>query len=240
MRPLCFLVLILCLPLSRADESIRALDRQPIVLGRDARAVPTHELGLELAYFEEAWSPAPTTSALREGATILTQCGVAITSAELIRLEAPARYRSFHTAEARELASALRLTKPTIYFMAGTRQSPSFDAEAIGRANSDARPEIADTVWVARGARDLGIVIAHELAHVLMDSGEHSGKTGNLMREDTAPGNTQLDAAQCERLRATATANGLLWPLPDCRDGGLRGGTAVDPACLPPCGPEPP
>src|SRR3970282_147234 len=61
------------------------------------------------------------------------------------------------------------------------------DAEAIARGNSRTRPELRDTVWVARGARDLGLVIAHELAHVLMDSGEHTEESGNLMREDTSP-----------------------------------------------------
>ena len=66
---------------------------------------------------------------------------------------------------------------------------------------------------MARGARDLGIVVAHQLAHVLMDSGEQSDEPENLMREDTAPGNTWLSAPQCARIRETATANGLLRPL---------------------------
>ena len=130
-----------------------------------------------------------------------------------MRLEAPARYRVFDTPTSRELARELALSKPTIYFVAGTRQQPAFDAEAIGRGNSATRPELKDTVWVARGARDLDIVLAHELAHVLMDSGAHSGEPANLMREDTAPDNTRLNQAQCTRLRETATANGLLQPV---------------------------
>ena len=69
-------------------------------------------------------------------------------------------------------------------------RSPAFDAEAIGRGNSGSRPELRDTVWIALGSRDLGIVLAHELAHVLMDSGEHSDEPGNLMRDETAPENT--------------------------------------------------
>jgi len=48
---------------------------------------------------------------------------------------------------------------------------------------------------------------------VLMDSGEHSQAPGNLMREDTAPGNNRLSKAQCARLRAMATSNGLLQPV---------------------------
>jgi hypothetical protein len=174
---------------------------------------PTHGLSVTLAYFGEAWQVDTIVSGLRESARILGQCGVRISSAELVQLDAPARFREFHTMASRELARALRLPRPTVYFVAGTRQDPAFEAEAVGRANSGTRPELADTVWVTRGARDLGIVLAHELAHVLMDSGEHSEERANLMREDTAPRNTRLDAAQCARLRETATANGLLKPL---------------------------
>jgi hypothetical protein len=137
---------------------------------------------------------------------------VALEPAELVLIAAPERYRDFYTPTARELARALPLAKPAIYFLAGTRQRPAFDAEAIGRGNSRSRPELADTVWVTRATRDSGIVVAHELAHVLMDSGEHSEEPGNLMRDETAPGNTRLSAAQCARLRDRAVANGLLRP----------------------------
>ena len=63
---------------------------------------------------------------------------------------------------------------------------------------------------MARGARDLGIVVAHELVHVLMDSGAHDNTPGNLMAEQTTPQNTQLTAAQCARVRAGGERHGLL------------------------------
>jgi len=91
-----------------------------------------------------------------------------------------------------------------------TRSRPAFDAEAIGRGNSRTRPELADTVWITATTRDPGVALAHELAHVLMDSGEHSEEPGNLMRDETSAKNTALTAAQCVRLRDTASANGLL------------------------------
>jgi predicted metalloendopeptidase len=68
-------------------------------------------------------------------------------------------------------------------------------------------------VWIALGARDLPLVIAHELAHVLANSGDHSDAPGNLMQAETANGRTELDAAQCMNIRETATANGLLQPV---------------------------
>jgi hypothetical protein len=91
-----------------------------------------------------------------------------------------------------------------------TRSDPAFDAEAIGVSNAQRRPELANTVWVAYGARDLAHAIAHELVHVLSDSGEHSDALGNLMRDETSPENAALTAEQCARMRSRGAANGLL------------------------------
>lgn len=63
-------------------------------------------------------------------------------------------------------------------------------------------------------ARDLPFALAHELAHVLSDSGEHSEEPRNLMRAATSPENTRLSEAQCRRLRERGAANGLLAPKP--------------------------
>lgn len=158
------------------------------------------------------WDAAVVIAALRTAATLLAQCAIRVTGADLVQIAVPGSHRYFDTPRSRELAQALALPKPTLYFTAGTRQMPAFDAEAIGRGNSRSRPELTDTVWIARGARDLGQVIAHELAHVLMDSGAHDNTPGNLMMEETAPQNTRLDTAQCTRMRDTGTRNGLLRP----------------------------
>lgn len=204
----------LCAPAWGAD-SIAVLERRALAIERTAGA--SHYLDLTAAYFDDGWTPEAIQAALREGAQILAQCRIGIAHVALVRIGAPVRYRDFYTPISRELAGALALPKPTIYFVARTRQQPAFEAEAIGRGNSGSRPELRDTVWVTRGARDLGIVLAHELAHVLMDSGEHSDQPQNLLREETAPGRTRLDAAQCARLRDTASANGLLSPAPGSR-----------------------
>ncbi len=171
------------------------------------------ELGLRLSIANiDRWDDAEVITALRSAAKLLAQCQIRITSADLLHITVPATHRYFDTPRSRELAHALALPKPTLYFTAGTRQVPAFDAEAIGRGNSRSRPELSDTVWIARGAHDLGQVIAHELAHVLMDSGAHDNTAGNLMAEDTSPQHTQLTAAQCAQMRSTGTRNGLLRP----------------------------
>ena len=195
-----------------AADPIAVLERRELRLEAGPEST-THALRLTLVYFKEGgWAPEAIVSAASEIARILGQCGLALAQAELVRLDAPARYRYYLTPVSRELARAAPMRKPAIYFVIDTRQRPAFDAEAIGRGNSGARPELADTVWVAHGTRDLGIVLAHEIAHVLMDSGEHSEEAGNLMRDETAAENTRLSDAQCIRLRAVGTANGLLSP----------------------------
>jgi len=129
-----------------------------------------------------------------------------------LQIGAPERFRDFYRPTARELSRELNLDKPTVYFVAGARQLPASDAEAFGRGNTRSRPKLRDTVWVVRDARDLDVVLADELAHVPMDSGEHSQEPGNLMRDETTLANIRLSDAQCLRLRETGSANGLLSP----------------------------
>lgn len=208
---LCALAL-LAAPAQAAAQSPFHIESRQAIKDLPAPAGATLALVLTLADLAQ-WPADDMTSALRSAASILGQCGVAVRHAELLRVQAPPDFRWFDTPRSRELARALDLPRPTLYFTAGTRQRPAFDAEAVGRGNSRTRPELADSVWVAPGARDLGQVLAHELAHVLMDSGAHDATPGNLMAAETRPGATQLTAAQCTQLRATGSANGLLQPL---------------------------
>jgi len=200
-----------CLPVpAPAQESIAVTGRKELSVPAPA-AGAQEKLRLSLALLEDTgWEEEAIAGAVRDATGILAQCGVALERAELVRVRAPGVFRDFLTPLSRKLAAEVPLPRPAIWFVRDTRQRPAFDAEAIGRGNSRTRPELADTVWVTRATRDLGIALAHELAHVLMDSGEHSDEPDNLMREETGPGNTRLTSPQCERLRDTARANGLL------------------------------
>lgn len=203
------LVALACLP-ALAQEPISVMERRMVAIAT-ATQDSALKLHLTLAAQEDAgWEDDRILGAVRVAGSILAQCGIALESAELVRIRAPERYRDFSTSVSRELARAVPLPRPAVWFVRDSRQRPAFDAEAIGRGNSRTRPELADSVWVTRATRDLGIAVAHELAHVLMDSGAHSDEPGNLMRAETSPANTTLTAGQCRRLRDTATANGLL------------------------------
>lgn len=198
----------------RSISQMRRLLLLLLLSALPAQAQDSLALRLTLVHFAGgSWREDEIVAAATQASKIFEQCGIVSGSLELKRLDVEPRFRIFHTPTSRELARTLRLGTPAIYFVEDTRQRPAFDAEAIGRGNSRSRPELRDTIWVVRGARDLAVVLAHEIAHVLMDSGEHSQDPGNLMREETTPANTRLSAAQCARLRDTAAANGLLTPL---------------------------
>jgi len=176
-----------------------------------AVAQPRVTLHLAVVMIEgSGWTGERADGALREAGAILARCGVALERGAIAVIAVPPDLIDFSTPAARELARTHPVARPALYLVRGTRSRPAFDAEAIGRGNSRTRPEITDTVWMTAATRDPGIALAHELAHVLMDSGEHSDEAGNLMRDKTSAGNTSLSAAQCARLRDTGTANGLL------------------------------
>ena len=184
-----------------------------LIAALPAQAQETYALRLTLVHFAGgSWQAEEIVAVAAQATKILAQCGIATRDPELLRADVEPRFRVFHTPTSRELARRLQPGTPAVYFVDDTRQDPAFDAEAIGRGNSRSRPELRDTVWVIRGARDVGVVLAHELAHVLMDSGEHSEEPGNLMRDETTPSNTLLTQRQCARMRETGSVNGLLTP----------------------------
>ncbi len=203
------LLALACLP-ALAEEPIRVQERRQFA-PPPPESPATHRLHLSLAWLEDSgWSAERIVAATAQAAAILSQCRIEVQGAELLRIRAPARYRDFLTPLSQELARAVPLQRPAVWFLRGSRQRPAFDAEAIGRGNSRTRPELADTVWVTAATRDLGIALAHELAHVLMDSGEHSDEPDNLMRAETSPEATRLSEAQCERVLQVGTGHGLL------------------------------
>jgi len=211
MRALSLAVLLAC-GAALAQPQVTLVERQSF--DGDELGAPegyTHRMRLAIVLLEGGgWTRQGAVLALLQAVPILGQCGVALERVELFVLEVPASHLDFSTAAARELARAYSVPRPAVYLVRDTRSRPAFEAEAIGRGNSASRPEIADTVWMTSGVRDPGVALAHELAHVLMDSGEHSGEEGNLMRDETSLKNRRLSAAQCTRLRDTAKANGLL------------------------------
>jgi hypothetical protein len=203
---------------AQTAPALRIVDTTPLTareLPYAGAAPATHRLQLELFMFRDTpWHPEVILHAARAVGPILAQCGVWLDRAELKRLDGgEPGLRDLATPVARELVRRMQPAKPAVFFVRDTRNRPAFDAEAFGRGNTATRPELAGTVWVTAQARDQPIALAHELAHVLMDSGEHSVEPGNLMRDATAPDAVRLAPEQCHRIVSRGTANGWLQPM---------------------------
>jgi len=196
------------------DPSLREVRR--LTLGADGLEdasvpPPAYEMRLEVALLSgTGWAGESVLDAAQAAASILAQCAIKTESVVVREFEGPARYRFLSTPVSREFAQRAGLARPAVFLVADTLHRPAFEAEAVGRGNSRTRPEMADTVWITAGARDLPVVIAHELVHVLADSGAHTNEPGNLMRGETAADATHLTAAQCQAIVSTGAANGLL------------------------------
>jgi hypothetical protein len=212
MRAVCLLNFLLTCSEVLAQPEITVVDRVSITAAHLLTPpASTDRLKLSVVHLDgSGWKPEPVLHALRQATAILSQCGVGIVGVEWVSLATPPRYLDFSTPLARELVRLHPVAKPTIYLVRHTLNRPAFHAEAIGRGNSRTRPELADTIWMTVGTRDPGIALAHELAHVLMNSGEHSDEPDNLMHAETSGANTALSASQCARMRSTASENGLL------------------------------
>ena len=196
---------------AHATESVRVVETQIVPTEMPARSSTSRALHLSLYVFRDGrWSGQEIAPAIQQALRLIGQCGIAAEKVELRVLEAPRRYRFYSTPVSRELLRAFTASKPAIFFVDDTLSRPAFDAETIGVSNASTRPELANTIWVAYGARDLPLALAHELVHLLSDNGTHSDGPHNLMRDETAAENALLTPAQCERLRERGTANGML------------------------------
>lgn len=161
---------------------------------------------------DAGWRRDAVRQALDVALGLLAQCGIAAPRRALHIVTGPQRVRYYHRATAAELVRALDLPPPLVFFVKDTLAGERYDAHSFGRANSAGAPWLADTVWVMSGARDAGVALAHELFHVLADSGEHSDDARNLMHPETSAVSTTLTAQQCARARQRGAVLGMLRP----------------------------
>jgi subtilisin family serine protease len=159
------------------------------------------------------WSPALLESVAREAAQIFAQCGVGFKEFRLYQVRTPRRYLYFNEQHASSFVKDMEVARPAVFFVRDTLRRLAFDAEAIGHANGRRRPSLVDTVWMTEAVGHSGSALAHELYHVLADTGRHSDDPANLMYAETRGENIRLDEAQCLRLRKTGVAFGHLTPV---------------------------
>lgn len=169
---------------------------------------------LDVLVLDDQWSIAEIRGVLDEAASILSTCAIGFTDVSIRYVNAPAYLRDLESGSAKTLMDAVRLSGParraTAVFANDTRMSMPFDAEAFGRGNTRTRPWLTDTVWLTVALQDRGIALAHELFHVLTNSGQHSDLEGNLMLARTTGQNRHLTGGQCDTLRTRAQELRLL------------------------------
>ncbi len=202
------------LPDPLADQQ-RTRVRGPLPIAIASTAPASHELALNVALLSDSgWNPKRAAAVVAASAAPLAACGIQLRVGGLYVLSVPPELLDFRAATAKTLVDQAGLAPPSVYLVRDTKRQPAFDGEAFGRANTARLPWLRDTVWLTANAQHPGIALAHELLHVLTDSGEHVAAAGNLMNERTDPAATQLTAEQCEVARRTGTRNGLLTAVP--------------------------
>ena len=181
-----------------------------------AAATASTVVPIDVFALDPSWDDERAARALESAARILWPCDVALVPGrvERVALDGPARrLRDLEPGAARTLFERLGRTgsarRATVVLARDTRMATPFDAEAFGRANTRNRPWLAHSVWLTAALEDDAIALAHELWHVLANSGEHSDAPGNLMLARTTGDNTALTAAQCARARDGARDNAL-------------------------------
>lgn len=206
------LLLLLAATVAAAADGISVQETHAVAgEAPEGAKAATHDLRLQLYTFRGShWGAGDAVVVAWEAAQVLSQCGIAFGGGEVRLLEAPERFLAYSPAVARELMRAMTFTKPAVFFVERVGDQPAQASDSVGRANAKARPELADTVWLAYGEYDAVLTLAHELVHVLSDNAEHTSEAGNLMNSEYSPTNARLTQPQCAELRKRGEANGLL------------------------------
>jgi hypothetical protein len=168
-----------------------------------------YRLGLEVLQLDPWWSAARIDATLREAYAILAQCDILPGEVSGYAIHAEDYLLDLSTGTARSLLEAAAARKPTVVFARDTHMSEAYLGEAFGLGNTARRPWLANSVWLMRDVDDAGIALAHELYHVLANSGTHV-EQANLMQPNTRPENTELTTQQCRLALHSGIANGLL------------------------------
>lgn len=169
---------------------------------------------LNLVAVGSSWRSDQITGAVQTANTIFQQCGISFVADELIRVSASGYLENLSPGAAltisQHLNNQLTSNTATVFFAADTDMQIKFDAEAFGEGNTNSRPWMRNTLWVTAATPEPGHAVAHEIFHILTNSGQHSVEKNNLMQNSTSPRNTVLQPEQCQMAITTATENRLI------------------------------
>lgn len=175
----------------------------------DSDYVELH-LPLDVLVLDDRWTTSRIETVLDSAREPLRQCGVTVTNVNARRFVGPDYLRDLSTGTAKTIMDAASTTRATVVFARDTRMDVPFTGEAFGVGNTRDRPWLRHSVWMTEDIKDPGLALAHELVHVLSNSGDHVQDAGNLMAERTQPGQDRLNQRQCLQLRETGKNLALL------------------------------
>ncbi len=170
-------------------------------------------LAVNFVRLDKRWTRKRMEAALETLNALYRQCGISVSIKQALHVDGAGHTENLTPGNAltlhRKLSSVITFGTPTIYFANDTNMQVKFDAEAFGMANTTTRPWMQNTVWISENSKDSNNALAHELFHVITNSGHHSDLAGNLMLSTTEPNNTRLSTEQCQSARENASAQKL-------------------------------
>jgi len=195
-----------------ADDAVITRSALPGVSAQLPNAAFALQLPLQVLRLDVRWSAPQIAASLGQAYRILAQCGIGPGKVSAHAIEADDYLLDLSTGSARSLLEAVDVRRPVVVFARDTRMQQAYLGEAFGVGNTRRRPWLANSVWLMRDVEDAGIALAHELYHVLANSGAHVDDEPNLMQAYTRPDSTALTAQQCREAQSVGQASGLLIP----------------------------
>jgi hypothetical protein len=172
-------------------------------------------LPMNVYVLDSNWSNESIQTTLQTAGNILKQCNIEFANVTISQLNVPDYLKDLATGPSKTLISSLQNKDEQnalkVFFARDTRMQTQFDGEAFGRGNTRRRPWLQNSVWLMKGIQDSGVALAHELFHVLSNSGEHTSLPNNLMQTRTSPSQVELLPEQCEVALDYASNNALIF-----------------------------
>lgn len=184
------------------SEDLEVIERTTVPRQRDDAAITYPLVVLDSA----GWDRDHIARAVQEVEDIFGQCGVVVTAEPVYRLKAASRYRELDPSMQAGILSKLPSTRPIALLVDQT-----IDRD-IAYSYLDSAPTASrGSAWVTRNGHSActGVLLAHELGHILLNTARHSDDPDNLMSRTCTVSNVagfrpaaRLTGSQCEKLRA--------------------------------------
>jgi len=156
------------------------------------------------------WALEDTFAGTKRALAILAQCGIYAKRIEVMIVDAPDVLNSFSNSRAKALLAKIQVSRPAVFFVHSNLELKKHEFEVVARANSKTRPELRNTIWIVRNARDVGEGLARMFMFMFLDRYEVSNDPNSLFFSDhTSYENSNINADQCSRAVQAGNEAGL-------------------------------